>query len=227
LSASLLGHLSSLDVHHIFPKAQLYKLGVGRGDVNAVANFCFLTKQTNIDISASDPAVYMPMVESQQPGALASQWIPRNPDFWRLGRFKDFLSERRRLLAEATNALLSQLAAGGSDNVVDIGRAEATVMDDSEEAGLKQELLKLVQWLVAEGYAEPEYDVEVADPETGAYLCTAEALWRDGLQEGIGSPVVLELDGTTSIEDELAVRGYRVFTSIQALRRFVEAATGN
>ena len=63
-------------------------------------------------------------------------------------------------MADAFNAFLSQLAAGGPDSVVDLGRAEATVIDDSEEAGLKQELLQLVAWLVAEGYAVPEYDTK-------------------------------------------------------------------
>lgn len=48
LKASLLGKMSSLEVHHIFPKAQLYKRKHKRAEVNALANFCFLTKDTNL-----------------------------------------------------------------------------------------------------------------------------------------------------------------------------------
>lgn len=44
LKASLLGKMSRLEVHHIFPKAQLYKRKHPRPEVNALANFCFLTK---------------------------------------------------------------------------------------------------------------------------------------------------------------------------------------
>ncbi|MCA8936474.1 MAG: DUF262 domain-containing protein, partial [Planctomycetes bacterium] len=73
LKASLLGKMSRLDVHHIFPKAQLYKRGFQKTVVNALANFCFLTKDTNIDISDTLPEEYFPEVERAHPGALASQ----------------------------------------------------------------------------------------------------------------------------------------------------------
>ncbi|MBP7686132.1 MAG: DUF262 domain-containing protein, partial [Deltaproteobacteria bacterium] len=48
LKAGLLGKMSQLEVHHIFPKAQLKKHSWAKGDVNALANFCFLTKDTNL-----------------------------------------------------------------------------------------------------------------------------------------------------------------------------------
>lgn len=221
LSASLLGHLSSLDVHHIFPKAQLYARGYERVDVNAVANFCFLTKQTNISISASDPAVYLPQVETEHPGALASQWVPADRSLWDLDRFSDFLAARRELLAAAANTVLGQLEAGGVTTTADLGRGQSAVIAEDETEPEAADLKKLVAWMVSEGYAEPEYDVEVSDEVTGELLCTAEAFWADGLQEGIGSPVVLELD-EGSDEEELASRGYHVFTTVEALRKYVE-----
>ena len=39
LKQDLLGKMSSLEVHHIFPKAQLYKFNYQRADVNALANY--------------------------------------------------------------------------------------------------------------------------------------------------------------------------------------------
>ena len=50
LKASLLGKMNRLEVHHIFPKAQLYKRKFKRPEVNALAKFCFLTKDTNLNI---------------------------------------------------------------------------------------------------------------------------------------------------------------------------------
>ena len=221
LSASLLGHLSSLDVHHVFPKAQLYKLGYDRSEVNAVANFCFLTKHTNIRISDSDPAEYLPKIEAAQPGALASQWIPEDRNLWDLERFGDFLAARRELLAAAANKVLGDVEAGGAATHADLGRGQgATIAPDEMDAD-SDDLKRLVAWMVNEGYAEPEYDVEVADPTTGERLCTAEAFWADGLQQGIGSPVVLETD-ELGAEDEVAARGYHVFTTVAALRKYVE-----
>ena len=56
LYAHLLGKQNALQVHHIFPKALLYKHGYSKFDVNAIANFCFLTQETNLDIGAKEPA---------------------------------------------------------------------------------------------------------------------------------------------------------------------------
>ena len=67
LTAHLLGHLSSLQVHHIFPKALLYKHGYSRREVNAIANFTFLTQETNLEVSNKDPAKYLPAYEKQTP----------------------------------------------------------------------------------------------------------------------------------------------------------------
>ena len=56
LKSGLLGKMSALEVHHIFPKALLYREGFEKSQVNAVANFCFLIKQTNLQISDRPPS---------------------------------------------------------------------------------------------------------------------------------------------------------------------------
>jgi len=58
--------------------------------------------------------------------------------------------------------------------------------------------------MLARGYAEPELDVEVRDPLSARLLGVAEAYWPNGLQEGIGQPVILELDPKEADEDGLA-----------------------
>src|SRR6185437_3588040 len=114
LHSHLLGHLASLQIHHIFPKAVLYAAGYGRSQVNAIANFCFLTQDTNLAIGKRKPEDYFAAVEAKNPGALASQWIPQDPELWRIDRYPDFLAARRELLAGAANGLLDQLRAGRS-----------------------------------------------------------------------------------------------------------------
>mgnify|MGYP007053802681 CR=1 FL=1 len=109
LKAELLGKMSSLEVHHIFPKAQLYKANVGRAKVNARANFCFLTKGTNLEISDTRPEVYFPEIEKRHPGALASQWVPMDEDLWRIENFDRFLEARRKLLADEANRVFKEL----------------------------------------------------------------------------------------------------------------------
>ena len=50
LKSSLLGRMNTLEVHHIFPKAILYRNDFSKPQVNAIANFCFLAKDTNLQI---------------------------------------------------------------------------------------------------------------------------------------------------------------------------------
>lgn len=57
LKANLLGRINQLQLHHIFPKSQLYKHDYSRSDANALANFCFLTQDTNLQISNNLPEV--------------------------------------------------------------------------------------------------------------------------------------------------------------------------
>ncbi|MGC8488903.1 MAG: GmrSD restriction endonuclease domain-containing protein, partial [Clostridia bacterium] len=99
LKSSLLGRMNYPEVHHIFPRAQMYKRNFPRVEVNAVANYCFLTKSTNIAISDRLPEDYFPEVEARHPGALASQWIPMDRQLWRVEHYQDFLEARKQLLA--------------------------------------------------------------------------------------------------------------------------------
>ena len=59
LANEMLGKLNRLQVHHIFPKALLYKNGYSRAEVNAIGNFTFLTQDTNLKVSDRDPSVYL------------------------------------------------------------------------------------------------------------------------------------------------------------------------
>jgi len=222
LSAQMLGHLSSLQVHHIFPKARLYAAGYSQGEVNAVANFCFLTQDSNLAISDQDPAVYFRQVESRHPGVLASQWIPMDESLWAVDRYLDFLAARRELLAQATNRFLDELLNGAGADValperpsepvhVSVGADERTAVVGD-----------LVAWLEEQGFAQPERDVEVTDPASGKLLSMAEAFWPRGLQEELGQPVVLELDADEADEEGLAALGYLVFNSPDALKEYVE-----
>jgi hypothetical protein len=222
LSAHMLGHLTGLQVHHIFPKAKLYAAGYRQGDVNAVANFCFLTQNTNLAISAADPADYLAEMEAKNPGALASQWVPTDSSLWRVDRYMDFLEARRALLAAAANSFLNSLLFGtaAQSAAADVGASGSVVVSpdtDPQTAAVDQ----LIGWIAEQGYAKPDTGVEVTDPVTGTVLAIAEAFWPNGLQEGMGSPVVLELEPEEADEDGLAALGYHVFTSVQGLRDYI------
>ena len=56
LSHHMLGRLNRLELHHIFPKSLLYEKKYERHEVNALANFTFLTQETNLKVSNANPA---------------------------------------------------------------------------------------------------------------------------------------------------------------------------
>jgi hypothetical protein len=222
LHSHLLGRLTSLQIHHIFPKAVLYEAGYGRSQVNAVANFCFLTQDTNLAIGKREPEDYFSSVEAKHPGVLTSQWIPQDPALWRIDRYPDFLAARRELLAEAANRFLNQLRSGSATGSGQpLGRLKVATEEIEDGDSRREQVMALVAELIELGCADPAVDCEVSDPATGEVLSIAEACWPEGLQPGQGDPVILELDPEEADLPRLKELGYEVFTSIDSLRGYV------
>ena len=223
LHAQRPGQPAALQVHHIFPKAMLLAAGYPGGQVNAVANFCFLTRETSLVIAKREPDEYCGAVEARQPGALASQWIPQDRALWRIDRYPDFLAARRELLAAAANSFLSRLRAGdlpGSCRSLE-RLTVATQEADDADSRTDQVQQELVAELVELGCADPAVDCEVSDPATGEVLAIAEACWPEGLRPGRGNPVILVLDPAETDLDRLKELGYETFTSADSLRNHV------
>lgn len=109
-----------LESHHIFPKSHLYdEYDSGRADhrklVNEIANRAFLTPETNRKISDTLPETYLPDVKDRHPNALKSQFIPDNPELWKVENYEDFLAKRREKLATAINDYMESLVTEGGD----------------------------------------------------------------------------------------------------------------
>jgi hypothetical protein len=222
LRSQLPGRPASIQIHHIFPKTVLYEVGYGKGQVNAVANFCFLTRETSLVIGKRKPQEYFSAVEAMHPGALASQWIPQDPVLWRIDRYPDFLAARRELLAEAANSFLDQLRSGrAAGSLQPLARLTVVTEETEDVDSRRDQVTALVTELVELGCADPAVDCEVSDPATGEVLAIAEACWPEGLQPGLGDPVILELDPAAPDLARLKELGYEVFTSPDSLRRHV------
>ncbi len=105
------------DVHHIFPKAFLKKNGIdSKGKYNQVANYTYLDTQVNKAVSDDAPKVYFGKVlEKCKNGEIAfgnisdveslhdnlkENAIPLGVVDMDAGDYEDFLSKRRKLMAE-------------------------------------------------------------------------------------------------------------------------------
>jgi hypothetical protein len=220
LSAHLLGKLATLQVHHIFPQARLYDAKYIRGDVNAIANFCFLTQDANLEIRDKLPEVYFAECEARFPGALESQWIPTDPALRKIERYKDFLAERRRLLAAAANEILDALIATPAPAPTEVSTeltiftsAEESEESDADEGPVGAQVAAIVDEY---GLATPATVDVVVDLDSGDELGMADFLWPDGLQGAYDDPVVLTFDGDAGESEAMTAAGYKVFHSVEA-----------
>lgn len=216
LRQGMFGRLSSLQQHHIFPKKRLYEAKHRKQEVNAIANFCFLTQGTNLEIGARYPEDYFPEIEARHPGALASQWIPTDPRLWKLENYREFLKARRELLAKAANDFLDELLHGRLPEP----QVGGSVLDRDGKAIDEDDLGQLNAWLASEGLAQGKSNFEVTDGRGDPIV--VDMAWPDGLQAGLGSPVALLLDEDASMITDLNRAGYTCFSDLSKLRRYVE-----
>jgi hypothetical protein len=195
--------------------------------VNALANFIFLTQDTNLKISDRDPAEYLPHYEEAFPGVLASQWIPTDPELWRYENYREFLAERRRLLAEAANEFLDSLYAGQvpesqvtPEAPTPIAVPTVTSGDATDEDSI---LLACGDWVVSQGLPEGELYFEVLDPDSEQPIALLDIAWPDGLQPGYSQPVALLINEEKETEEAANQAGFRYFVDVESFKRYVES----
>jgi len=228
LSSYMLGKLSTLQVHHIFPKAYLYKneKGYARSDVNAIANFTFQTQETNLWIGKRAPEEYFEEVEKNHPGALASHWIPMDRELWKPDRYLDFLAERRSLIANAANEFLKSLYHGkvpeAETPIEDITlrkieEVPSRIVKDEEE----ELVLECALWVESMGLPPGEIEYELCEEDTGQVLAVLDLAWPNGLQPGLSHPVALLINEGNDIEKVVNQGEYLYFTTVDDLKKYI------
>lgn len=170
LLAEPVGRAYQLHSHHIFPVSLLYS-DVGGYDpdnhlhrklVNEIANRAFLTGDTNLALSNTQPAEYLGEVERRFPGALAKQFVPTDPELWRVDRYEDFLEVRRQLLAKAIDELMHDLP-------VEVDRAPRPGLRELIAAGESQvvEFKSSLRWDVRRNQVNTELQKVIAKAVAG------------------------------------------------------------
>jgi hypothetical protein len=225
LKASLLGKMSRLEVHHIFPKSQLYARKFKRPEVNALGNFCFLTKDTNLEIRNRLPEEYFTEIEKAHPGALASQWIPDDTALWKIENFRVFLEARKTMLAAEVNERMAELLHGDGrwletptaaiKPVVAVGGG---ITSEEEEAKLEA----LNDWMEEHDLPRGVVAYDFADAATGEQKSVFDLAWPNGIQEALSQPVAVLLNENAETIAIASQAGYRCFTTISEFQRYVQ-----
>lgn len=232
----LLGKLSQLEVHHIFPKVRLYECepAYSRPEVNALANLCFLTKECNLRIGSRLPEEYFPEVESKHPGALASQWIPQDRALWKIENYPSFLEARRSLLAKEANRRFEELLHGDTNllepsagavapdaaamtTTIAVPASIGGIATESEEV----EVEALNAWVEEVGLSRGQISFELSDEATGTLRAMLDLAWPDGLQAGLTAPVAVLLNEPPEVLSIASAAGFRCFTATDDFRTYV------
>ena len=196
------------------------------GSVNALANFTFLTKETNLKVSAKDPAAYLAAYAEKDPALLSSHWIPLDPELWRVDRYEDFLAARRKLLAAAANDFLDTLRRGDvPEEELDIRVVERDSVSAPGGIGGEEEedlLIDVNRWVAERGLPEGEFLFELADPDTGEAYGVLDLAWPDGSQQGFSVRVALLLNEPEATEAAANRAAYRYFTDVESFKRYVD-----
>jgi len=224
LTNHLLGKTSGLELHHIFPKSILNKKGYKKPDVNAIANFTFITKDTNLLISNKKPEVYLPQYKKKQPGALESHWIPMNPKLWKIENYIDFLNARRELLAKAANDFLDSLFRSSIkevEPVISIYEREKIEVPGGFSSEEEERIItECNEWVISQGLPSGEFLYELVDLDTGEPLAILDIAWPKGLQEGYSQPVAIMLNEEKETLEIASSKGYRYFSDIDSFYEY-------
>jgi hypothetical protein len=109
------GQPYTLQNAYIFPPSLLYKSGydsdnhIHRTKVNEVANRVVLKSYHPFE--GKSPEEYFPLIEQKYPGTLSKQFVPMEPQLWRLEHYEDFLAARREMIARKVNEFMNALIA--------------------------------------------------------------------------------------------------------------------
>ncbi|HEX3045276.1 MAG TPA: DUF262 domain-containing protein [Bacillota bacterium] len=224
LSSHLLGSFSRLHIHHIFPKSLLYAAGYQKAEVNALANFTFLTQETNQKISDQVPELYLEEIVKKQPGVLESHWIPMDRSLWKIEKYHDFLAARRELLAQSANQFLDSLVAGTVPDVAEtpipaqvMAPIPPNVVDEEEDRILRE----CNEWITAQGLPQGEFVYNLLAMEGIPEGIILDLVWPNGLQPHYSEPVAVLLNEGADVIEAASIAGFKCFTDIESFKKYV------
>ena len=109
------GNRSSLEKHHLFPKAYLTSKGYKDSMINQMANYAFIDWKDNMEILDEAPSIYYPIICKGRSEEEILKMEEENalPHGWENMTYEEFLTNRRKLMSskikEAYNILIKNI----------------------------------------------------------------------------------------------------------------------
>ena len=101
-----------LEKHHIFPTYHLQNAGVPQTEIDDIANMALISAETNGILTHRPPDDYLREIDDDDNSMLASHFIPRDRELWKIDNYRGFLTARRENIAKGANDLLDKLRSG-------------------------------------------------------------------------------------------------------------------
>lgn len=185
-------HRSSLERHHLFPKAFLKTQGITDSrDTNQIANFTMVEWGDNAKISDKPPTEYLPELSQRFSSAEMVQMCYWHalPENWEKLGYSDFLKQRRELMAKVIADGYERLAKNGQDKTA----AAFSVADlVSQGEDMTTEFKGTLRTNLHTGTADPRMELGVLKTIT-AFLNTRGGTLVIGVLDD-GNPVGVEAD---------------------------------
>ena len=217
LKASLLGKMSRLEVHHIFPKAQLYKrkLQAARGER---AGELLLPDQGHQPRHQRPPAGGV--LPGGRDGASRARWprsgFPTDPTLWKIERFRDFLEARKVLLAAEINRRMEELLHGDerwlAGPALRCRRYVSRSAAASPARRRRAELEALNDWVESQGLPRGVLAYDFADAADGRTAGRVRSGLAERIQEELSQPVAVLLNEDAETITLASQAGFRCFT---------------
>jgi hypothetical protein len=93
-----------ITIQHIFPVSKLPN-SYGEDEVHDIANITFVLSSTNKAIKDAEPEIYLPKVSRE----ILDQHLIPDERLWKIEKYREFLTERRKMLVKEINNYLKFL----------------------------------------------------------------------------------------------------------------------
>jgi Uncharacterized conserved protein len=194
LDPALHAHRLSLERHHLFPKAYLKTIGISdTRDTNQIANFTMVEWGDNTKIGEKSPAKYLPELKAR----FSSKDLERMyywhalPDNWENLEYKDFLRQRRELMANVIRDAYLQLAGGVVADTAKVPvMAVETLVNNGENTTI--EFKSTLRMNLHSGEKDPRMELGVLKT-IAAFLNSSGGTLVVGVADD-GEPVGIEAD---------------------------------
>jgi hypothetical protein len=203
LDPSISSNRSLVERHHLFPKEYLKIKGItSTRDTNQIANYAYLEWGDNVDIGGNAPSEYFPQIKERfSQGELDKMYhYHALPIQWENMEYRDFLEERRELIAQVIAEGFKSLSFSPREIEAEKELNIEQLVRDGESEAL--EFKSTLRINLHTGRKDPKMELAILKTLAG-FLNTSSGTLIIGVADD-GSPIGLEIEQFEN-EDKLAL----------------------